>query len=203
MKRHITLGVLFLTALPAAAPAAVFELLGQVESATLAMEALIPPGSAIHGLVAFDDAAVAGGFAGDADLLSIDLNVGEFCFTTGVDTSQCPLGGVLLPVSIIDSVAVTFVDGRPTDTALAFTMFSPTIIVSIPMTVMDGVLSFDAGPLGTVTGSAPWVVPAPAALWLFGPALAGLAALRRHRSNRAETGQIIVGVPVNPPVNRR
>ncbi len=171
---------MLLTTVSTSVGAATFELAGSIEIATGAFAILTPVGTPIEGAIAFDDTAVAAGHAGLADIGSIDINVGGFCFSNGIDSSACPNGGAFAPIAQIVEASVAFVDGLPTDTLLAFIISSPTWQVPFDVTYVDRVFTVEAlPPMGTVIGSVPWVVPAPAALWLFAPVLIGLASLRR------------------------
>ncbi|MFK8030266.1 MAG: hypothetical protein AB8G18_08490 [Gammaproteobacteria bacterium] len=155
---------------------------GGVTDATGAFIALTPPGSTpVGGPIVVDDAALAAGSIGIADILSIDVNVGGFCFATA--GGDCGGAGTLVPIESIDSAAITGTAGT-LGGSFSVTAFSPTFMVSIPIffDLDAGTFAADGGALGTVSGvgtleAAP--VPVPAAVWLFGSALLGLMGLRR------------------------
>ena len=164
------------------AQAATLTYTGEVTDATGAFTALTPIGTPVGGPLEVDDTALAAGSIGIADIISIDVNVGGFCFATG--TGTCGGVGTLVPITSIDSAAITGTSGT-LGGSFAVTAFSPTFNVSIPITFdLDaGTFSADGGALGTVSGigsleAAP--VPVPAAVWLFGSALLGMMGVRRR-----------------------
>lgn len=125
---------------------------GVVDASTGAFDALLPVGTLAAGTVAVDDAALSAGAIGVADINSIEVTVGGFCFATGV--LDCGGVGALVPIQSIDSAAIT----GSTDTlggSFAVTAFSPTFMVAIPITFdLDaGTFFGDGAALGTVSGS--------------------------------------------------
>ncbi|MDH3637233.1 MAG: VPLPA-CTERM sorting domain-containing protein [Gammaproteobacteria bacterium] len=163
---------------------------GTVLTSTGALASLVPPGTAVGGPIVYDDTAVASGlitddgFGGAPGILSVDVNVGGFCFSTGADASGCPLQpSSLVPIVSFDpGTAVTFAGGAPTGGLLNLTAFSPSFSAEIPIMfdLTAGTFFADGGGLGTASGTF-GVVPIPAAAWLFGSALLGLAGLRRRK----------------------
>lgn len=185
LKKHITkffLAFALTGVMSMNANALVVDYAGTVLASTGALATLVPPGTAVGGPVSYDDAAVATGTVGPAGILSIDINVGGFCFSTGPDVSGCPLGGALVPVSSIDAAAVTFAGTTPTGGFLDVTTFSPSFGIFIPISFDLTAGTFLAtSPLGDASGTfAPAVVPVPAAVWFMGSALLGLVGMRRR-----------------------
>ncbi|MEM7083663.1 MAG: hypothetical protein AAF465_13110 [Pseudomonadota bacterium] len=165
------------------AQAATLTITGEVTTAGGAFVALTPIGTPVGGPIVVDDTALASGSIGIADIISIDVNVGGFCFATGA--GDCGGMGTIVPITSIDSAAITGSSGT-LGGSFSVTAFSPTFMVSIPI-VFDldaGTFSADGGALGTVGGTvsveAPAPVPVPAAVWLFGSALLGLMGIRRR-----------------------
>ena len=161
--------------------AAEFTLSGEVTVATGAFEALTPVGTPVAGPIVIDDVAL-GGIAGPGDIISIDVNVGGFCFSTE-DPSACPLGGADVPIVSIDGAAIDLTSLPVVGGFLDVTAFSPTFGINIPIMFDLGAGTFfaDGGALGTVSGTVELrVVPIPAAAWLFGSAMLGLFGLRRR-----------------------
>lgn len=153
---------------------------GTVDTATGALGTLVPPGTPVGGPISYDDAAVATGTVGPSGILGIDINVGGFCFTSGPDNTGCPSGGAYVPITSIDAAAVTFAGMTPTGGMLDVTTFSPSFGIFIPISFDLTAGTFLAtSPLGDASGTFQ-VVPVPAAVWLFGSALLGLAARRRR-----------------------
>lgn len=163
------------------AQALVFEMTGVVDLATGAFAALTPLGTPVAGPIDIDDGAV-GGIAGPGDLLSININVGGFCFSSEMP-SACPGGGADVPITSIDGAAIDLSSLPLAGGTLDVTAFSPTFMVSIPI-MFDfdaGTFFADGGALGTVGGTVELrAVPIPAAAWLLGSALLGMAGLRRR-----------------------
>ncbi len=147
------------------ASAAEFTLDGVVENATGAFATLVPPGTAVGGPVVFDDAAIAAGLAGPTDITEIDVNVGGFCFSTRGDTSGCPLGGTLVPITSIDAASVLFTGNFPSGGTFAVTAFSPSFGIFIPIDfdLDTGTFFADGGGLGTADGPIAFLLPAAAA----------------------------------------
>jgi hypothetical protein len=157
---------------------------GEVLVSTGALAGLITPvPQPLGGSVTYDDTAIAGGLAGPSDILGVNITVGAFCFA--LDTAACAAGTAPVPVTSIDAAAVTFAGGAPTGGSMEVTTFSSTFGISIPISfdLTAGTFLGDAGFLGTVSGTfAPVAaVPVPAAAWLFGSALLGLAGIGRKR----------------------
>ena len=164
------------------AQALVVDYSGSVLDATGALASLVPVGTTVFGGIDYDDAAVVAGLAGADDILSIDVSVGGFCFTTGLDNLGCGGFGAVVPVDSIDGAGVTFAGSLPTGGFLDITTFSPTFTIFIPISFDLTAGTFEAtSPLGGVTGTfGPAPVPVPAAVWLFGSALLGMMGIRRR-----------------------
>ncbi len=162
------------------AQALVVDYVGTVVTSTGALATLVPPGTPVGGPILYDDAAVATGTVGPLGVLSIDVNVGGFCFSTGPDATGCPTGGAYVPVTSIDAAAITFAGTTPTGGFLDITTFSPSFGIFIPISFDLTAGTFLAtSPLGDASGTfAP--IPIPAAAWLFGSALLGLLGVRRR-----------------------
>ncbi len=181
-KTFTSLALALIATVSLSANAATLTYSGEVTGATGAFVALTPLGTPVGGPISVDDAALAAGSIGIADILSIDVNVGGFCFATG--TGDCGGMGTLVPITSIDTAMITGTSGT-LGGSFSVTAFSPTFMVSIPI-VFDldaGTFSADGGALGTVSGigsleAAP--VPVPAAVWLFGSALLGMMGIRRR-----------------------
>jgi hypothetical protein len=164
----IATAAVLLSALSANAQAAAILYTGDVLAATGALAGLITPiPQPMSGTVTYDDAAIAGGLAGPSDVTDVLVEVGAFCFA--LDILNCPAGSAAVPVTSIDSAAVTFSGGEPTGGSMQVTAFSATFGVSIPISFDLSAGSFlaDAGALGTVSGT--FSAPAPAVLGPFDP----------------------------------
>lgn len=166
------------------AQAATISYSGQVTAATGAFAGLIGPGTPIGGDITYDDAAIAAGLAGPSDIDDITVVVGGFCFATG---AGCPVGPAVVPITNIPVAAVTFSGGNPTGGVLEVLAFSPTFQASVPIAfdLTAGTFFADGGFLGTASGTfvaIPGEVPLPAAAWLFGSALFGLAGVARRKA---------------------
>jgi hypothetical protein len=156
---------------------------GEVLSATGALATLITPvPQPMGGTITYDDGAIAGGLAGPGDITSITVNVGAFCFN--LDPATCPVGSAPVAITSIDAAAVTFAGGAPTGGTLDITTFASTFGLFIPISfdLTAGTFLATSG-LGNVSGTfgAVAAVPVPAAAWLFGSALLGLAGVGRKR----------------------
>jgi hypothetical protein len=140
------------------------------------------------------------------------VNLGGECFTSnasGFGTSNSPAGNcggpLVAPVTPVLATGATSYNGTPAPSGSTFEqagttfdgtsgdlnllVFSSTFQVPIPITLSfigDGTGSFfvNGGTNGTVAGAftATSDVPIPAAAWLFGSGLLGLAAMKRKRS---------------------
>ncbi|MFK8032092.1 MAG: thrombospondin type 3 repeat-containing protein [Gammaproteobacteria bacterium] len=145
---------------PLATQAADLAYSGEVVDVTGAFVALTPPGTEVGGPIVVDDAALAGGLIGIADIVSINVNVGGFCFAT--DGGDCSGVGSLVPITSIDSAAITGTGG-PLGGSFTVTAFSPTFNVSIPISFDLDNQSFagDGGAIGTVGGTGMLTGPSP------------------------------------------
>lgn len=128
---------------------------GEVTGATGAFATLVPVGTPIAGLIRVD--VLRGVTVGPGNITSITVTVGIQCFTT--DPPMCPSGAAVVPITSIDGANFSVDVGSDTGT-LAFTAFSPTFNVSIPITVdldTNTVLA-DGGALGTASGAIALIV---------------------------------------------
>ncbi len=150
-KSKIAFATLLLAATPLATQAADLTYAGSVIEPTGAFVALTPPGTPVGGPIVVDDAALAAGSIGIADIISIDVNVGGFCFATGM--GDCGGVGTPVPITSIDSAAITGTMGE-LGGSFSVTAFSPTFMVSIPISfdLDTGTFSADGDALGTVSG---------------------------------------------------
>jgi len=183
LKKYIsTLFVAILATASLSANAATLTYEGEVTGATGAFVALTPPGmTPVGGPIEVDDAALAAGSIGIADITAVDVNVGGFCFSL---TGDCGGMGTLVPITSIDSAAITGTGGQ-LGGSFSVTAFSPTFMVSIPIffDLDAGTFSADGGALGTVSGVGTLSaaeIPVPAAAWLLGSALLGMMGIRRR-----------------------
>ncbi|ROS04920.1 putative secreted protein [Sinobacterium caligoides] len=194
--------VLTLSSAAVLAQAATIIVDGVIDSSTGALASLAPSGTDFGGDFDFD--------AGDVSYGNVIL--AGFCFNSTASgappaTPDCPssksvvpflttgssayTGDVAAPDATYQQAGTTF-DG--VDGALKLLAFSPSFGVNILIDVMlnadgSGSLVADAGFLGTAEGALNWQsdapeVPVPAAAWLFGSAIAGLAAVRRRQVSR-------------------
>lgn len=200
MKKMIALaGALTLSVLATVSQAANISISGAIDTATGALNSIYPPGTPFTGEL---------DWSGTLDGAQVIL--GGECFTSNafgppasplgdcggaqqsvapiLTTGQITYDGIGTPApagSTFEQVGTTF-DG--TSGNLNVLVFSPTFGLSIPITLTfngDGTGSVfaDGGPLGTASGPfTTSAVPIPAAAWLFGSGLIGLAAMRRKRS---------------------
>lgn len=172
---------------------------GEVTVATGALAALVGVGTELAGSVDYT-----------STLNAAQVTLGGFCFTddaSGLPPTS-PTCGVRSAVPIFPTGAIGY-DGTPAAPGSTFQQagstfnidnggvikilaFSPTFNVNLPIDMImlsngTGTFSTDAGALGTVSGNVQWkpvIVPVPAAAWLFGSALLGLASLKRQRLTR-------------------
>ena len=185
-----------LSAMASVTQAAEITITGLIDDATGALAALTPPGTAFSGTLDWDD--------GSGTLVGGQVLLGGFCFTddaTGLPPTS-PTCGALSAVPLLntgapgydgslnagpyDQAGTTF-DGTSGD--INILAFSPTFNVNIPIAISingDGTGSVlaDAGALGTASGPLTYTtsaVPVPAAAWLFGSGLIGLAGIGRSR----------------------
>ena len=162
------------------AQAGVLTLSGVVTVATDAFSALTPAGTPILGPISIADSAF-GGTAGLADIESIDVSVGGFCFSTETP-SACPLPGADVAITSLDADAIDL-SSLPAGGTLAVTATTSAMFGMAPVAIMfdfgAGTFFADGGALGTVEGTVE-LVPIPAAVWLFGSAMLGLIGLRRR-----------------------
>lgn len=167
------------------AQAAVINYEGAVTTTTGAMIGLIPPPlPAMDGFIEYDDTAIAGGLAGPGDILGMQVNIGAIC--VAIDVAGCAPGTIATPITMISAAAVTFdALGNPTGgsmTAVGNLTTPITLTLPVIFDLTAGTWSADGGFFGTVGGTfAPAVIPVPAAAWLFGSALLGLAGVGRKR----------------------
>jgi hypothetical protein len=197
LKKTIALiGLTAAMTLSAAANAATVSIAGTIDDATGALASLTPPGTAFVGELDWS------GTLNDPS----QVLLGGFCFTT--DASGLPptsgTCGALSAVPILPTGETTY-DGTPAAPGSTFEQagttfdgtsgiiniltFSPTFNAFIPIALTfnaDGTGSVfaDAGALGTASGPLDWTitaVPVPAAAWLFGSALLGLAGIKRRK----------------------
>lgn len=183
LKKYIsTLLVALLASATLGANAATLTYTGEVTGATGAFVALTPLGTPVGGPIEADDAALAAGSVGIADIMSINVNVGGFCFANA--GGDCGGVGTLVPITSIDSAMITGTSGT-LGGSFSVTAFSPTFNVSIPIffDLDNGTFFADGGALGTVSGVGSLTaaaVPVPAAAWLLGSALLGMMGIRRR-----------------------
>ncbi|MEM7083661.1 MAG: choice-of-anchor D domain-containing protein [Pseudomonadota bacterium] len=149
---------------------------GEVDDATGAFVALTPVGTIVGGPIVVDEAALLAGSIGIADIVSIDVNVGGFCFATGM--GDCGGVGTLVPITSIDAAAITGSAGTLAGN-FTVTAFSPTFMVSIPISFDLDAASFsaDGGALGTVGGFGSLTSPLAAAPEIDTTPAAGAAAI--------------------------
>ncbi|MEM7083603.1 MAG: thrombospondin type 3 repeat-containing protein [Pseudomonadota bacterium] len=151
MQRRTTIGFCLAMLLTLSAQAAELSYSGEVTDVTGAFVALTPVGTEVGGPIEVDDAALAAGSIGIADITSINVNVGGFCFATG--GGDCGGVGAPVPITSIDSAAITGTSGI-LGGSFSVTAFSPTFMVSIPIEfdLDNGSFSADGDALGTVAG---------------------------------------------------
>ncbi len=127
---------------------------GEITESTLAFAALAPPMAAAGGPLIVDSAELAAGSIGVDDIISIDVNVGEFCFSTQGIVDDCPMGGTLIPIQSIDAAAITG-NGGALQGSFTITALDPTFMVTIAILfdLDDGSFFADGGVLGTVSGT--------------------------------------------------
>lgn len=202
MKKMIILAAaLTLSALTTVSQAANISIGGTVDASTGALSSLYEVGTAFTGELVW---------SGTLD--GAWVNLGGECFTSnasGVGTLNSPAGNcggpLLAPVTPVLATGETGYDGTPaapgstfqqagttfdgTSGNLNLLVFSSVFQGPIPITLSfigDGTGSFfvNGGQFGTVGGAftATSDVPIPAAAWLFGSGLIGLAAMKRKRS---------------------
>ena len=185
MKKSIVLAAAALASvLSFNSQAAVIQYSGAVTTTTGAMIGLIPviPLS-MNGFIEYDDAAIAGGLAGPADILGMQVNIGAIC--VAIDTAGCAPGTIATPITSISSAAVTFSPLAVLPTGGSMTAvgnLTTPITLTLPV-IFDfdaGTWTADGGFFGTVGGTFA-AIPVPAAAWLFGSALLGLAGVSRKR----------------------
>lgn len=128
---------------------------GEVLAATGAMLGLISPiPQPMVGSITYDDAAIASGLAGPADILGMQANIGAVCIA--MDITTCAPGTIATPVTNIDAAAVTFANGVPTGGTMSVvgTLVDP-IVITLPVDFdfNTGTWSADGGVFGTVSGS--------------------------------------------------
>ena len=195
LKKLIALsGLTVVLSLSTAANAASVVIDGVIDGATGALASLTPPGTAFSGTLEWDGTLTAGqvllgGFCFTDDASGLPPTSGTCgalsavpILTTGSTTYD---GTIAPPGSTFEQVGTTF-DGTVGD--LNILTFSPTFNAYIPITLsFDGTgtggVFADAGALGTAFGEFTVVgeVPVPAAAWLFGSALLGLAGIKRRK----------------------
>ncbi|WP_101760130.1 VPLPA-CTERM sorting domain-containing protein [Oceanicoccus sp. KOV_DT_Chl] len=189
------------SSLAAVAHSATVTVSGQIDSASGALASLAPAGTPF-----------TGDFDFDTQLNSAMVLLSGFCFNTDAagqppSSATCPVtksavpifaqgetvytGAVNPPGTVFDQAGTTF-DG--TSGLLAILAYSPSFGVNIAIDMLfnsdgTGTLTTNAGFLGGATGSLTWnapsEVPVPAAAWLFGSAVVGLAGVGRRRSTVA------------------
>lgn len=137
------------------AQAAEFPYNGQVQAATGILATLITPiPQEMLGGITFDDAAIAVGLAGPADIISMQVNIGLVCIAS--DVGICAPGSFAAPISSVDAAAVTFADGQPTGGSMTVTgsVTTPVVLtVSVVFNLDAGTWSANAPGFGTVTGT--------------------------------------------------
>lgn len=185
---------LVLSALAATSQAATISFSGTVGGGTGAFEALFPVGLEVEGNLNFD-----------TQLNAAQIFIGDICVTgdvSGIPPISPSCGASILPIlvtgqtiyngspapdgSTFEQAGTTF-DG--TSGVLEITAFSVPFYAAIPITLNfaadgTGTMFMTGTSLGTSTGDFTWAasaVPVPAASWLFGSALVGLAGLVRKR----------------------
>jgi hypothetical protein len=195
--------VIGLSALAAVAQAAPINIAGTIENGTGALAQLLPLGTAFAGV--FDWSGTL-----DGGQVSMGDNMAGFCFTsdaTGLpptsptcDAALASLpmlrtgqvvydGNANAPGSTFEQAGTTF-DGNAG--LLSITTYAPTAQVWILIDLVfngdgSGALFAEAGSLGSASGCFSYgggsceVVPVPAAAWLFGSALIGLAGIKRKK----------------------
>ena len=167
---------------------------GVIDDSTGALASLTPPGTAFTGNLEWTGTLDEGS----------QVLLGGFCFTTDAAGLPPTSGtcGALAAVPILVTGETTY-DGTPAAPGSTFEQagttfdgssgdiniltFSPTFNAFIPIVLSfngDGTGSVfaDAGALGTASGPLTYSpVPVPAAAWLFGSGLLGLAGIGRSR----------------------
>lgn len=171
--------------------AATFEFQGAVTTATGAFIGLTPPGTTFDLHYVADDAAVAEGLVGPADIESINLSIGLICFSTEA-FGNCPLtSGAVASIESIEA-ALTFAGGLPSGGFLDLVSLPPTISpFYIDIDFTTGVFSVEL-PLAGIASGHIGVVPVPSAAWFFGSAISGLFGLfriGRRDSSREVSGE--------------
>ena len=195
-KISTVVAVIGFSAMASISQAVEITITGTIDAATGALASLTPPGTAFSGTLNWDD--------GSGTLIGGQVLLGGFCFTddaSGLPPTS-PTCGALSAVPLLntggpvydgtlnagpyDQAGTTF-DGTSGD--INILAFSPTFNVNIPIAITlngdgTGAVLADAGVLGTASGPltyTPSAVPVPAAAWLFGSALVGLAGVGRSR----------------------
>lgn len=198
-KKTIALiGALSLTAFASVSQAATIGIDGVIDDATGALASLAGVGTVFTGNLEWTGTLDEGS----------QVLLGGFCFTTDATGLPPASGtcGALSAVPILPTGETTY-DGTPAAPGSTFQQagttfdgisgdlniltFSPTFNAFIPIALTfngDGTGSVfaDAGVLGTASG--PFdvaAVPVPAAAWLFGSALFGLAGVARRKAKAA------------------
>jgi hypothetical protein len=145
---------------------------------------LTPVGTSFDIVYVADDAAVSGGLVGSDDFQSINIGLGDLCFTTdAVSNCQIP-ASTYVGISSIDVAALTYAAGIPTGGFLGLTAFLPTDpIFFIGIDFSAGTFLFETPFAGFASGTMAFV-PVPAAVWLFGSAILGLGAFILGRCAR-------------------
>jgi len=188
-----TLALLGALALSAAANAAPISISGTITGGTGALVGLVAPGTPFTGTLDWNAGSLDGG----------QVKLGGFCFTddaSGLPPTS-PSCGALSAVPLLNTGSPPYTGANQagpyqqagttfngTSGVLKIAAFSPTFNVAIPIDLTfdglgGGTILANAGFLGTSTGNftvAP--VPVPAAAWLFGSALFGLAGIARRKA---------------------
>lgn len=179
MKQRYTpwlIGLLTCAGLATNSSAATFEYIGTVTVATAAFVPLTPVGTPFDMVYVVDDDAVSSGLVGPDDFQSINMSLGNICFTTdSVSNCQIP-ASTYIGITSIDAAALTYDTGIPTGGFLDLVALLP----ADPIFFID--IDFSAGtflvevPFAGFASGTMAFVPVPAAVWFFGSAILGLGA---------------------------
>ena len=184
MNRLTTLCALVLVLVTPYAHAASYQITGTIVQSEGVLDALVPLGGAVSGIIEIDDSAIATGLADYSDIGVLEISYGELCLSISACPGPLPpftSGSAAISVSASGEIVGGYFDAiilGPTDLNLL-------VYLDFDLLSLDVIfcgLGCDVGNYFTTSSAdlqIAQIVPVPASIWFFALALASLWGMRR------------------------